>query len=189
MENFVSQYFSLKQEWKSLVSKTSQEQIKTFINHILFNQHIDAFEVVEWGALTDFVGIQEKLLSVQARFIEEGKDNLNAIIPLFEDIFNRLKTHFTKEDIDFTFISIPPELIHQKLQIIVNSFEKELRLRQLIIQKLQSYSYLHSPHEVLVTLAATWSSMLYTNDLALSSVEQLLGFELSSLKIQKISKK
>ena len=189
MENFVSQYFSLKHEWKSLVNKTSQEQIKIFINHILFNQHINSFEVIEWGDLTDFAGIQEKLISVQSSFIQEANSNLDTIIPLFEDIFYRLKALLTSEDLDITFISIPPEASAQKLKFIIDSFEKELQLRKLVIHKLQSYQYLHSSHEVLVTIAATWSSMLYTNDLALSSVEQFLGFELSALKLQKITKK
>lgn len=186
MDSFLREYRTIKREWRTAVDTSAQESIKNIVNSLIYHQHIQSFEIAEWGELSDFGGLCEALQVPNMKKIEEQAQNLYQVLSVFDSIIGKLEKliESAKETILLIY-SMPLEKFLDYNQQMLEAYQKELKLRKIIVEELVSLKHLQSPYEVLVTITAMWSSKLYTSDITLGPIEKLLDFEVSESKRQK----
>ena len=114
--------------------------------------------------------------------IIEKANNLQLTISSLQACLDKLKTSVKCVSEITLLYSMKPEQLIQYSEELYKAYEKELNLKKIIVNDLQTLKYINSPYEVIMTVTAMWSDKVYTNDRAISHIESLLEFEVQSMK-------
>ena len=189
IDNFYNNYKTITSQWCTQIRESSQGIIKTVMNQIIFNQHLDSFEPSEFGELSDFSGLQEKMMEQNKNEIVENFDQLYQSLATFESILNDLKTNIdTIIGLNPKLSSIPQDKLKTFLSSLLEAFSTEFEMRKGIVEDLTNGIHLNSPYDVIVTVTAAWSGRPFTNDRTLSHIEKFLAFESEALHISKLQR-
>lgn len=179
---FLHDYRDVKSKWNATIDASSQGDLKDVMNKLIWNQHILSFDQNEWGQLSNFTGLQKKLVDANKAKIIEKANNLQLTISGLQTCFDKLKASVECISTITLLYSMKPEQLVQYSSELLTAYEKELNLKKIIVKDLQTMKYINSPYEVIMTITAMWSDKVYTNDRAISHIESLLDFEVQSMK-------
>ena len=187
IDNFFTNYKTLKREWATQINSSSQGVIKTVMNQMIFQQHLDSFEPSEFGELSDFAGLQDALTEQNKNEIVTNFDDLYQALATFETILQNLKQNIDQIlELKPNLVSAPSQKLKEYLDPLYEAYTTEFEMRKGIIEDITSGLHLNSPYDVIVTVTAAWSGMPFTNDRALERYEKFLDLEASACRTSKL---
>jgi hypothetical protein len=147
------------------------------MNAILWGERVQAFTPSEWGALSSFANLQDKLLKATLISLTASLSDLSPVLSVLESHVSSLRTAIAAIDGSQAFISMKATNVGAFLQGLVTAYESELELRRRIYADLQNHVFDAAPYDVIVTVTALWSGRPCTNARAIGHFERFVEFE------------
>lgn len=182
VEKFLFEYQGLKSRWDHIITDSSKTIIQSCLNQILWSHHIRSFESSEWGELTDFSALQDKIQNESKARIMGIMDQLPETIKSLQDVYNSLLDNIEILGDKNPLLSAEESRINSFMDALKEAYGNELKLKKKVVDFLNNCDYLNLPYDVIVTIGDMWSSKVYINNRMIGHVEKFLEFEVNGLK-------
>lgn len=182
VERFLSELRGHELRWDHIVSDSSKTVMQTLLNQILWAHHVCSFERAEWGELTDFCGVQERLLDECHRRVQLSAAQLPAIVDSLQEVHDALIRSIDALGSDTPLLSAAEAQACTFTGALRDAYDNELRLKRRVAEFLTGCDYLSLPYEVVVAVGDMWSSRVYTNKRMVGHVEKFFEFEANGLR-------
>ena len=165
MDRLKSGYRDVKLNWGAIISSTGQGPLKNAMNAVILGQRTRTQHPDEWGELADYAGLQEKIVTENARRILDAAKELEIALEGMQALVDRLK-----ENVEKFIESDAPESSEPQLSQLVSTYSRELQLRRRILADLLAMKYANAAYDVIVTVTAMWTGRCYTNERAIGHI-------------------
>ena len=175
MDGLRNKYRDVKLGWGATITG-SVDALKNAMNMIILRQRTRTFHPDEWGEISDYAGLSDKVVSQCEEKVITAAKELQKVVDGLQSLVDRLEVEIeqAKENDMATF---PPGRADAYLRELVDAYSRELRLRRQISEDLMALRYKEADYDVIVAITAMWTGRSYTNERAIGHIERFIEIE------------